>query len=71
MQLVIEKGERILQLASMCRKMETEHEKVLPFVTGPDTSELLTQNEKDDLAISYKELPKEPLAEVIELQRDL
>ncbi|KAJ9596921.1 hypothetical protein L9F63_012046 [Diploptera punctata] len=66
MELVVEKGGRILQLASMCRRMETEREKVLPFVTCPDASQMFTQKEKDNLEITYKEIPKEPLAKEIQ-----
>jgi hypothetical protein len=45
--------------------METEREKVLPFVTGPHTSTILSQVEEDNLEMAYKEVPKEPLAKVI------
>lgn len=60
-----EKGERILHLASVCRRMETEREKVLPFVASPHTSTILSQVEQDNLETAYKEVPKEPLAKVI------
>ena len=39
-------GERILKLAEMCRKLETEEEKVLPFYA----SSLTEQEQADDLA---------------------
>lgn len=65
LQSLLEKGERILELASVCRKMETEREKVLPFVTGPHASNILSQEEQDNLEVAYKEVPKEPLAKVI------
>lgn len=65
LELLFEKGERILHLASVCRRMETEREKVLPFVTGPHTSTILSQVEEDNLEMAYKEVPKEPLAKVI------
>jgi hypothetical protein len=45
--------------------METEREKVLPFVTAPHISAILSQVEQDDLETAYKEEPKEPLAKVI------
>ncbi|XP_074641564.1 dynein regulatory complex subunit 2-like [Tubulanus polymorphus] len=57
---VSEKGERILKLAEMCRRLETEEEKVLPFYA---TS--LTQEEQDDVSAAVKEAPSEPLAEVM------
>jgi len=53
-------GERILKLAEMCRKLETEEEKVLPFYA---TS--LTENEQADLAAVVQEPPAQPLAEVL------
>nr|XP_023859152.1 LOW QUALITY PROTEIN: coiled-coil domain-containing protein 65-like [Salvelinus alpinus] len=31
---VVDKGERLLSLAEMCHKLETEHKKVLPFYTS-------------------------------------
>lgn len=65
LQSLLEKGERILQLASMCRRMETEREKVLPFATGLHTSAILSQVEQDTLEMAYKEVPTEPLAKVI------
>jgi hypothetical protein len=45
--------------------METEREKVLPFVASPHTSTILSQVEQDNLEMAYKEVPKEPLAKVI------
>jgi hypothetical protein len=65
LQLLLEKGEHILQLASVCRKMETEREKVLPFFTDLHASAILSQAEQDTLEMAYKEVPKEPLAKVI------
>ncbi|XP_068678693.1 dynein regulatory complex subunit 2-like [Montipora capricornis] len=55
-----EKGERILKLAEMSRKLETEAEKVLPFYTSSLTSE-----EDDDVAAAMQEAPSEPLAEIL------
>ncbi|XP_023704151.1 dynein regulatory complex subunit 2 isoform X2 [Cryptotermes secundus] len=65
LELLCEKGERILHLASVCRRMETEREKVLPFVTSPHTSTILSQVEQDHLETAYKEVPKEPLAKEV------
>jgi hypothetical protein len=62
---LLEKGEHVLHLASVCRRMETEREKVLPFITGPHTSTILSQAEENSLEIAYEEVPKEPLAKVI------
>uniref|UniRef100_A0A8C2QI69 Dynein regulatory complex subunit 2 n=1 Tax=Cricetulus griseus TaxID=10029 RepID=A0A8C2QI69_CRIGR len=48
---VVEKGEQILKLAEICRKFETEEEKVLPFyssaLTPSEQEENLTQNPED------------------------
>ena len=54
-----EKGERILKLAEMCRKFETEEEKVLPLYASS-----LTPEEEKELAIEMAEKPSEPLAEL-------
>ena len=53
------KGERILKLSEMCRKLETEAEKVLPFYASS-----LSPEEDDDVAAAMQEAPSEPLAEV-------
>lgn len=45
--------------------METEREKVLPFVTCLPTSAILNQAEQDTLEMAYKDIPREPLAKVI------
>ena len=52
-------GERILKLSEMCRKLETEAEKVLPFYASS-----LSPEEDDDVAAAMQEAPSEPLAEV-------
>lgn len=52
-------GERILKLAEMCRKLETEEEKVLPFYASS-----LTQEEQEDVEAAVAEPPAEPLASV-------
>ncbi|KAK3751513.1 hypothetical protein QZH41_019090 [Actinostola sp. cb2023] len=56
----LEKGERIVKLAEMSRKLETEQEKVLPFYA---TS--LTPEEEDDVAAAMQESPSEALAEIL------
>ncbi|XP_059149144.1 dynein regulatory complex subunit 2-like isoform X2 [Physella acuta] len=55
-----EKGELILKLAEMCRKLETEEEKVLPFYASS-----LTQEEQDDVAVAMVEFPSTPMAQVM------
>jgi hypothetical protein len=44
--------------------METEREKVLPFVICPHSSKILSEAEQNSLEMSCKELPTEPLAKV-------
>lgn len=48
---VVEKGEKILKLAEICRKFETEEEKVLPFyssvLTPTELEEVERQNSED------------------------
>ena len=53
-------GERILKVAEMCRKLETETEKVLPFYASS-----LTPEEDEDVAAAMQEAPSESLAEVL------
>ncbi|XP_078680294.1 dynein regulatory complex subunit 2-like [Branchiostoma floridae x Branchiostoma belcheri] len=60
LQRVHEKGERILKLSEMCRKLETEEEKVLPFYASS-----LTEEEQQDVEAAVGEPPSEPLAEVM------
>lgn len=55
-----EKGELILRLAEMCRKMETEEEKVLPFYASS-----LTKEELEDVEAAVLEPPSQPLAEAM------
>ena len=43
----------------MCRKLETEEEKVLPFYASS-----LTQEEQDDVNTAVAEPPSQPLAAV-------
>jgi len=55
-----EKGELILRLSEMCRKMETEEEKVLPFYASS-----LTKDENEDVEAAVLEPPSQPLAEAM------
>lgn len=55
-----ETGERILKLAEMCRKAETEEEKVLPFYASS-----LDEVDQRELFEVNQEKPSEPLAELI------
>jgi len=56
-----EKGEKILKLAEMCRKFETEDEKVLPFYASS-----LSLLEKREVDQAIKEPPEQPLAELFQ-----
>lgn len=53
-------GERLIKLAEMCRRLETEEEKVLPFYASS-----LTAEEREDVDAAVAEPPNEKLAEVI------
>ncbi|KAK7087235.1 dynein regulatory complex subunit 2-like [Littorina saxatilis] len=55
-----EKGEQILRLAEMGRKLETEEEKVLPFYASS-----LTKEEQDDVEVVFLDPPSEPLVAVM------
>lgn len=57
LQRVIDKGEQILRLAEMCRKLETEEEKVLPFYPSS-----LSDAEKEEAEKAIMEKPSEQLA---------
>ncbi|KAJ7999153.1 hypothetical protein DPEC_G00212440 [Dallia pectoralis] len=57
---VIAKGERLLRMAEMCRKLETEHEKVLPFYTSS-----LTAEEESQERAYVMEPPSEVLAQAM------
>lgn len=57
-------GERILKLAEMCRKLETEEEKVLPFYASS-----LTEEEQADVDAVMEEPPTQALAEVLTLKQ--
>ena len=43
---VLDKGDRILRLAEICRKLETEEEKVLPFY-----SNTLSEDQNEDVEV--------------------
>ena len=53
-----------MKLAEMCRKLETEEEKVLPFYA---TS--LTKEEQEDVEAAVLEPPSEPLSLVCTLDQ--
>ncbi|KAM9265019.1 LOW QUALITY PROTEIN: dynein regulatory complex subunit 2 [Morus bassanus] len=53
---VVEKAQRILRLAEMCRRLETEQEKVLPFYPSS-----LAEGEQRDAQQVLEETPAEPL----------
>ncbi|XP_018417380.1 PREDICTED: coiled-coil domain-containing protein 65 [Nanorana parkeri] len=57
LQRVIDKGEQIIRVAEMCRKLETEEEKVLPFY--PST---LSDADKEEAEKASMEKPSEQLA---------
>ncbi|NXF42276.1 DRC2 protein, partial [Nyctibius bracteatus] len=52
--------ERILRLAEMCRRLETEEEKVLPFYPCS-----LAEGEQRDAQRVLEETPAEPLAQAV------
>lgn len=60
LQQVHKKGDRILKLAEMCRKLETEEEKVLPFYASS-----LTHEEEEDVNAAVMEAPNEALSGVM------
>ncbi|NXC49917.1 DRC2 protein, partial [Penelope pileata] len=53
--------ERILRLAEMCRRLQTEEEKVLPFYPSS-----LAEGEQQDAERVLKETPTEPLAQAMQ-----
>lgn len=55
-----DKGAKILRLAEMCRKLETEQEKVLPFYSSS-----LTEEEEEHVKSTEQEQPTESLAKVL------
>ncbi|NXO57466.1 DRC2 protein, partial [Aramus guarauna] len=52
--------QRILRLAEMCRRLETEEEKVLPFYPSS-----LVEGEQRDARRVLEEMPVEPLAQAV------
>ena len=48
-----------MKVAEMCRKLETEEEKVLPFYASS-----LTKEEQEDVDAAVLEQPSEPIANV-------
>ncbi|XP_043939726.1 dynein regulatory complex subunit 2 [Protopterus annectens] len=61
LQSVLEKGEHILRLAEMCRKLETEEEKVLPFYASS-----LTLEEQDAVKEANEEQPTEQFSRLMQ-----
>ncbi|RMB90567.1 hypothetical protein DUI87_33029 [Hirundo rustica rustica] len=57
LQQVVEKAQRILRLAEMCRRLETEEEKVLPFYPSS-----LAECEQQNARRVLEQSPSEPLA---------
>ncbi|XP_075593659.1 dynein regulatory complex subunit 2 [Balearica regulorum gibbericeps] len=57
---VVEKAQRILRLAEMCRRLETEEEKVLPFYPSS-----LVEGEQREARQVLEEMPVEPLAQAM------
>ncbi|XP_057557325.1 dynein regulatory complex subunit 2 isoform X1 [Hippopotamus amphibius kiboko] len=55
---IVDKGEKILKLAEICRKFETEEEKVLPFYSSVLTPEEQEEIEKTDPKEFNEELGK-------------
>ncbi|NXV51651.1 DRC2 protein, partial [Uria aalge] len=52
--------QRVLRLAEMCRRLETEEEKVLPFYPSS-----LAEGEQRDAQRVLEEMPTEPLAQAM------
>jgi len=57
---VAEKGETILRYAEVCRKLETEEEKILPYFASS-----LTKEEQEDITQTELEEPSEPLSKLM------
>ncbi|XP_017334699.1 dynein regulatory complex subunit 2 [Ictalurus punctatus] len=56
LQDIMGKGERLLSLADICRKLETEQEKVLPFYTSSVNAEELSQEKEHAMEAMSEEL---------------
>lgn len=55
-----DKAQQILRFAEMCRKMETEEEKILPFYASS-----LTEDEENDLKQALYENPSKDLSDIM------
>lgn len=55
---IVDKGEKILKLAEICRKYETEEEKVLPFYSSTLTANMQEENEEQNPEELTMELAK-------------
>ncbi|NXR59824.1 DRC2 protein, partial [Rhadina sibilatrix] len=53
--------QRILRLAELCRRLETEEEKVLPFYASS-----LAEWEQENARKALEMMPREPLAQVLQ-----
>ncbi|NXX51444.1 DRC2 protein, partial [Tricholaema leucomelas] len=53
--------QRVLRLAEMCRRLQTEEEKVLPFYSSS-----LAEEEQRDAQRVLEETPTEPLAQALQ-----
>ncbi|XP_060774262.1 dynein regulatory complex subunit 2 [Neoarius graeffei] len=58
LQGIIEEGEMLLRLADVCRKLETEQEKVLPFYTSSLNAEELSQEKAHAMEAMCEELAR-------------
>ncbi|XP_040136655.1 dynein regulatory complex subunit 2 isoform X3 [Ictidomys tridecemlineatus] len=59
---IVDKGEKILKLAEICRKYETEEEKVLPFYSSVLTANIQEENEEQN--------PEELTMELVKVMAD-
>ncbi|NXR08999.1 DRC2 protein, partial [Semnornis frantzii] len=53
--------QRVLRLAEMCRRLQTEEEKILPFYSSS-----LAEGEQQEAQRVLKEAPTEPLAQALQ-----
>ncbi|XP_048856373.1 dynein regulatory complex subunit 2 isoform X2 [Brienomyrus brachyistius] len=63
---VIEKGEKLLRLSEMCRKLETEQEKVLPFYSCSLSAEEKSLGACGTVEVLTEELAKPPVAQAMQ-----
>ncbi|XP_026782025.3 dynein regulatory complex subunit 2 [Pangasianodon hypophthalmus] len=68
LQDIIGEGETLLRLADVCRKLETEQEKVLPFYTSSLTAEELSQ-EKAHAMEAMSEEPVQTMMDYTDLEK--